>query len=147
MIVRTDHVAGGTVIVVGLVVWALSGDLPFGRLSMPGAGMLPKLVCSLMMLFGLLLILRAGDSAPLASLSWGDLGHAGPVFVITALATALYVTLGFIITFSLMLFGLLCIERRNLIAAAAYSIGVSVATYYLFSVVLKSPLEPGLLGF
>jgi hypothetical protein len=147
MILRTDHVAGGAVIAAGLFVWALSGDLPFGRLSMPGAGMMPKLVCALMIAFGLVLILRAGDSAPVASLSWTDLWHAGPVFALTALATALYVTLGFIVTFSLLLFGLLCLERRNLIAAAAYSVGVSVATYYLFSVVLKSPLEPGLLGF
>ncbi len=147
MTLRTDHVAGGVVIAAGLFVWALSGDLPFGRLSMPGAGMMPKLVCALMIAFGLVLILRAGDSAPVASLSWTDLWHAGPVFGLTALATALYVTLGFIVTFSLLLFGLLCLERRNLIAAAAYSVGVGVATYYLFSVVLKSPLEPGLLGF
>jgi hypothetical protein len=147
MILRTDHVAGGAAIAAGIFVWAISGDLPVGRLSMPGAGMLPKLVCILMMFFGLMLVLRARDSAPLASLSWKDLWHAGPVFAFTALAVAFYTTLGFIITFSLLLFGLLCVERRNLIAAAAYSVGVSTATYFLFSVVLKSPLEPGLLGF
>src|SRR5262249_45692298 len=108
MMLRTDHVAGGAVIAAGLVVWALSGDLPFGHLSMPEAGMMPNLVCSLMMFFGLVLIIRAGDSPPLASLSWNDLWHAGPVFGLTAVATALYVTLGFIITFSLLMFGLLC---------------------------------------
>jgi hypothetical protein len=147
MILRTDHVAGGVAIAAGGVVWAISGDLPVGRLSMPGAGMLPKLVCGLMILFGLLLMLRGRDSAPLATVTWSDLRHAGPVCAMTALAVAGYTTLGFIITFSLLLFGLLCLERRNLIAAAAYSVGVSTATYFLFSVVLKSPLEPGLLGF
>jgi Tripartite tricarboxylate transporter TctB family len=147
MILRIDHVAGGAIVAAGLVVWALSGDLPTGRLSMPGAGMMPKLVCSLMILFGLVLIARAGDSAPFSTLTWGDLRHAVPVILLTAAATALYTTLGFIITFSLLLFGLLCLERRNLIAAAAYSIGVSVFTDVLFSILLKSPLEAGLLGF
>jgi hypothetical protein len=147
MILRTDHVAGGVAIAAGLLVWAASGDLPFGRLSMPGAGMLPKLCCSLMILLGLVLIVRAGDSAPFSTIEWGDLRHAVPVVVLTAVAVALYTTLGFIITFSLLMFGLLAIERRNLIAAAAYSVGVSVGTDVLFSIVLKSPLEAGLLGF
>jgi len=109
MILRTDHVAGGVAIAAGGVVWAISGDLPVGRLSMPGAGMLPKLVCGLMILFGLLLMLRGRDSAPLATVTWSDLRHAGPVCAMTALAVAGYTTLGFIITFSLLLFGLLCL--------------------------------------
>jgi hypothetical protein len=147
MILKVDHLVGGAVIAAGIIVWALSGDLPTGGLSMPGAGMMPKLVCSLMMAFGLVLIVRAKDSPPLASLSWSDLSHAVLVLALTALATLVYTRLGFIITFSLLLFGLLCIERRNLIAAAAYSIGVSVGTYLLFSIVLKSPLETGPFGF
>jgi hypothetical protein len=39
VIVRTDHVAGAAAIILGLLVFALSGDLPFGSLSFPGAGM------------------------------------------------------------------------------------------------------------
>jgi hypothetical protein len=147
MTLRTDHVAGGAAIAAGFIVWALSGDLPFGHFSMPGAGMMPKLICALMILFGLVLILRARDSAPMASLDWSDITHAAPVLALTAVAVALYTTLGFIITFALLLFALLCLERRNLFVAAAFSVGVSVGTYALFSVVLKSPLETGLLGF
>ncbi|HEY2135683.1 MAG TPA: tripartite tricarboxylate transporter TctB family protein [Xanthobacteraceae bacterium] len=147
MTLRTDHVAGGLAIAAGIAVWAISGDLPVGRLAMPGAGMLPKLLCVLMVFFGLLLILRAQGSAPLASVAWGDLRHAAPVCILTALAVAFYTTLGFLITFSLLLFGLLCVERRNPIAAAAFSIGVSTVTSFLFSIALKSPLETGLLGF
>jgi hypothetical protein len=144
---RGDHVVGAAVIVIGLIIWAVSGDLPTGRLSMPGAGMMPKLLCALMIFFGLMLILRAGDSAPFAEISWGDIAHAAPVMAITVVAVALYTTIGFILSMGLMLFALLCLERRNLVAAAAYSAGVSVATYFLFTVVLKSPLEQGLLPF
>ena len=53
MIVRRDHVGGGVFVVVAALVLAVSGDLPFGTLASPGAGMLPKLVIGLMMAFGL----------------------------------------------------------------------------------------------
>ena len=38
-------------------------------------------------------------------------------------------------------------ERSNSLAAAAYSLGVSMLTYGLFAIVLKTPLEPGPFGF
>ena len=148
MIIRTDHVAGGVFVALGIVVLALSGDLPVGTLSFPGAGMMPKLVAALMILFGLLLVARAGESEPLASLAWGDLPHAARVVAITAVAIALYQPLGFIVTMTLLLFTLTFgAERRPVLAAAAFSAGVVALTYLLFAVVLKTPLEPGILGF
>jgi hypothetical protein len=147
VIVRSDHVAGGAVIAVGVAIWALSGDLPTGRLSMPGAGMLPKLLCLFAIAFGLALVLRAGGSTPFRQIDWHDLRHAMPVIAITALAVALYTTLGFLITMAGLLFALLRFERRPLVPAAAYSLCVSGATYALFVYVLKSPLERGLLAF
>ncbi len=148
MIIRTDHVAGSVFVALGIVVLALSGDLPVGTLSFPGAGMMPKLVAGLMIVFGLLLVGRAGESAPLASLAWGDLPHAARVVAITAVAIALYQPLGFIITMALLLFTLTFgAERRPVLAAAAFSAGVVALTYLLFAVVLKTPLEPGVLGF
>ena len=148
MIIRTDHVAGSVFVALGIVVLALSGDLPVGTLSFPGAGMMPKLVAGLMIVFGLLLVGRAGESAPLASLAWGDLPHAARVIAITAVAIALYQPLGFIVTMALLLFTLTFgAERRPMLAAAAFSAGVVALTYLLFAVVLKTPLEPGVLGF
>jgi Tripartite tricarboxylate transporter TctB family len=147
MTLRADHVAGGVAIAAALAVLAVSGDLPFGTLAFPGAGMMPKLICALMIVFGVLLIARADTSAPFAEISWSDLPHAVRVLAITAAAVALYTTLGFIITMSLMLFVLIALEGRNLLIAAAFSIGISASTYVLFTVALKSPLEQGLLGF
>jgi hypothetical protein len=109
---------------------------------------MPKLVTGLMILFGLLLIVRAGESAPLADLRWGDLPHAARIVAITAVAIALYQPLGFVLTMVLLLFALTFgAERRHALAAAAFSIGVVALTYLLFTVVLKTPLEPGVLGF
>jgi hypothetical protein len=135
LIIRTDHVAGSVFVALGIGVLALSGDLPVGTLSFPGAGMMPKLVAGLMIVFGLLLVGRAGESAPLAGLAWGDLPHAARVVAITAVAIALYQPLAF------------GAERRPVLAAAAFSAGVVALTYLLFAVVLKTPLEPGVLGF
>jgi Tripartite tricarboxylate transporter TctB family len=147
MTLRADHIAGGAAIAAALAVLAASGDLPFGTLAFPGAGMMPKLICALMIVFGAVLLARGKASAPLSEVSWGDLPHAIRVLAITAAAVALYATLGFVITMSLMLFALIALEGRNLFAAAAYSVGVSLLTYGLFTLVLKQPLEQGILGF
>ena len=47
MILRADHVAGGFFVAFGLLVIALSGDLPTGNLSLPGSGFLPKIIAVL----------------------------------------------------------------------------------------------------
>jgi hypothetical protein len=147
MTLHSDHVAGGVTIAAALAVLAVSGDLPFGTLAFPGAGMLPKLVCSLMILFGTILIARGSASPLFSEIAWSDLPHAAIVLAVTAAAVAVYTTLGFIVTMSLMLFALVASERRNLLAAAVYSLGVSLMTYWLFTVVLKSPLDQGIFGF
>ena len=135
---RRDHVGGGAFVVAGALVLAVSGDLPFGTLASPGAGMLPKLVVGLMMAFGLILLARAGESPPLADLVWDDLPHALRVVAVTAAAIALYTWAGFVVTMSLLLFGLIfVVERRPLLPAAAFSVGVTVLAYVLFGTLLE----------
>lgn len=147
MRLRSDHVTGAVVVAGGILVLAMSGDLPTGRMSMPGAGMWPKLLCGFAIAFGLVLLLRASVSPPFARIDWGDLRHAAPVIAITATAAALYTTLGFLVTMTGLLFVLLRFERCPLLPSTLYSVGVSIATYALFVHVLKSPLERGLIGF
>jgi len=142
-VIRRDHIAGSAFILAGVLVFAMSGDLPFGTLASPGAGMMPKLVLGLMMAFGAIILLRAGESPPLAEVAWGDFRHAATVVVVAAVAIALYTTIGFVLSVTLLLFVLLYfIERRSLWGALAVSIGVTVGSYFLFSTLLKSPLPP-----
>ena len=144
MTLRSDHIAGAAFMALGVLVWALSGDLPFGTLANPGSGFLPKLVVAVMVLFGLVLVLRAGESEPFATIAWSDLRHAAPVVLITAAAIAAYTWLGFVATFVLMLFAfLVLIERKPLLPAALYSIAVAGAAYLVFAVGLKAPLPAG----
>ena len=141
--IRRDHVAGGVFIAAGALVFAMSGDLPFGTLASPGAGMLPKLVLGLMMAFGAIIVARAGESPPLAEVDWSNLRHAATVVAVSAVAIVLYTKIGFVLSVTLLLFVLLFfIERRSLWRALAVSIGVTVGSYLLFSTLLKSPLPP-----
>jgi hypothetical protein len=135
-------------IAAGLLVYAVSGDLPWGSMAMPGAGMMPKLAVGLMVAFGVIVLARAGESPPLAEVSWSDLPHALRVMVVAAAGVALYTTLGFVVTMASMLFVLTwLVERKPLLPAAAFSIGVTVLAYLLFSSLLKTPLPRGLIGF
>ncbi len=67
---------------------------------------------------------------------------------ITAVAVAVFEWLGFLTTNVLLIFALLVvIERRRLLPATIYSLGVVVTTYVLFVYVLKTPLDTGPFGF
>lgn len=143
MMLRRDHIAGGAFIAAGLLVFAMSGDLPFGTLASPGAGMMPKLVLGLLMAFGAILVARSGESPPLAEIKWGDFRHAATVVAVTAVAIALYTTAGFVLSMSLLMIVLLyLIERRPLWRALAVSISVTVGCYLVFGTLLRSPLPP-----
>jgi hypothetical protein len=148
MTLRADHIAGAVFVAFGLMVIALSGDLPFGDLAMPGAGFMPRLIAILTIVLGLALLVRAGESAPFATINWSDGNHAVMVILITGAAIALYEWLGFIITMLLMMLGLLVvIERRNVVRAAIYSAAVVLVTYATFEYVLKTPLAEGPFGY
>jgi hypothetical protein len=146
--VRTDHIAGAAFIVLGIVVFVIGTDLPFGTVTQPGAGMMPKLMAGLMMIFAALTMIGGASSPPLASIDWSDRGHAVLVVLITAVAVSLYVRLGFLITISALVFCLLVVvERRRLLPAAVYAVTLTLFAYWLFGKALKAPLERGILGF
>jgi hypothetical protein len=148
MTLRRDHVGGGALVIAAVLVLAVSGDLPFGTLASPGAGMLPTLMIALMLAFGLALFLRARESPPLAEVAWHDLPHAARVVAVAAAGVALYVTLGFLLSIALLLFALTyAIERRPFLHAAIFSLGVTGLTYAGFHILLKLPLPRGPLGF
>jgi hypothetical protein len=148
MTARADHVAGAIFVALGLSVFVIGHDLPFGDISAPSAGMMPKLFAGLMIVFALVIMLRAGESPPFASIDWSDRWHAVQLVVITAGAVMLYRRLGFLITMAGLVFSLLAVvERRRLLPAALYAVGLTIFSYWLFGKALKSPLERGLLWF
>jgi hypothetical protein len=141
MTLRSDHVGGAAFVAFGIAIIALSGDLPFGQLSMPGSGFMPMILAGLMILFGATLILRADESAPFSETSWGDGWHAFRVTLLTAAAIVLYTELGFVITMTLMMIALLLVaEREKPLHAVGYSLAITLVTYLSFEYLLKTPL-------
>jgi hypothetical protein len=148
MTLRADHAAGIFFIALGVLVFALSGDLPFGTISSPGAGMMPKLMAGLMIAFAVAIFAIGHTSQRLAEIDWSDRWHALLVVLITAAGIYAYQRLGFLLTMSFLVFTLLVVvERRNVLIAAAYSIGLTLFAYWLFGRALKAPLERGIFWF
>jgi hypothetical protein len=148
MTLRVDHIAGSAFALFGFAVLWVSGDLPFGQIGMPGSGFLPRIVAWLMIVFGVALFLRAGETEPLAKLSWSDAPHALSVIAIAAVSIALYTTLGFIITmFAMMAALLIIIERRHPLRAGLYCLATVLGAYVAFTYLLKTPMPVGPLGF
>ena len=148
MNLRADHVAGTAFVAFGLLIIALSGDLPTGGLSMPGSGFLPKIIATLLIVFGGALVLRGKESEPFSAISWADLPHAAQVVVLTAAGIALYTVLGFLLTLILMIAAILIIiERRNPIRAAIYAAAIVGVTFVGFEYLLKTPVPNGPWGF
>ena len=148
MILRRDHVVGGVLLAVAALVYLASGDLPAGTLGSPGPGMLPFISLTLIAVFALVLLVSARESPPFADTQWVDLPHAISVAIAAALAIAFYEKLGFVITMSTLIFGVLAlIEGVQLWRAAAYALGITIGTKVLLSTLLKSPLPQGPFGF
>ena len=148
MILRRDHIVGGVLLAIAALVYLLSGDLPAGTLGSPGPGMLPYISLALIAGFALVLLVAARESPPFADTPWSDLPHAASVTVAAILAIALYESLGFVITMTALIFGVLAlIERVQLWRAAAYALAIPLGTKVLLSTLLKSPLPQGPFGF
>ena len=148
MTLRRDHVVGGVLLVVAALVYLSSGDLPTGTLGSPGPGMLPYVSLGLIACFALVLLVSARESPPFAETQWSDLPHAASVTVAAVLAIALYENLGFLITMTTLIFGLLAlIERVEIWRAAVYALGITIGTKVLLTTLLKSPLPQGPFGF
>jgi hypothetical protein len=148
MKLHRDHIAGGAFVAAGALILALSRDLPFGTLASPGAGMMPTLLIVLMMIFGLILVLRGGSSPPLADIEGNNFWHAARVVAVTAAGVAVYQSLGFIASMSLLLFVFIfAIERQPILRSALFSIGVTALAYLIFDTLLKAPLPRGLIWF
>jgi tripartite tricarboxylate transporter TctB family protein len=100
-----------------------------------------------MMALGLVVLVQARRSPPLAEVDWSDLPHAARVAVVGAATVALYEPLGFVLTMLVMLLTLIVLaERRPVLPALAFSVVATAAVYALFALLLRAPFPRGVLG-
>ena len=146
-----DRVAGVALSLVGLfVVWEslLSvRKLPLGTIRTPGPAYVPVLLASLLIVFGVAVIIVGGRARKLGTLDWSESRHAAGILGACALAAVLLERVGFRITIAAVLFLLLALlERKRVLFAAAFALALALGTFYLFDTLLRVPLPRGPFG-
>ena len=79
-------IAGGAFIALGIAVFVIGWDLPFGRISAPGAGMLPKLMAGFMILLAAGIFINGKSQEKFSDIPWSDWRHAALIIGISAIA-------------------------------------------------------------
>ena len=141
------RVAGGALVLVGLIALWESRRLPLGTLHRPGPAYMPVVLALLLILFGLALAVLASRSGRFAEVGWHEWRHAIAIFGACALAAWGLERLGYRLTITAVLFFLLfVVERRGLIGAIALTAAVAWGSFFLFDTVLRVPLPRGPFG-
>ena len=143
----TDRVAGGALVLVGLVALWESRRLPLGTLHRPGPAYMPVVLALLLILFGLALAVLASRSGRFAEVGWHEWRHAIAIFGACAFAAWGLERLGYRLTIAAVLFLLLfVVERRGLIGTIVLTMAVAWGSFFLFDTVLRVPLPRGPFG-
>jgi hypothetical protein len=142
-----DRVAGGALIIVSIVTLVLSRVLPLGTLRTPGPAYMPVLLALLLLLFGILLVIFGGRSAAWSSVAWHEWRHAVAILAACVFAALALERLGYRLTIAATLAFLLgVVERKSLVVTVVFSVALAVASFFLFSTLLRVPLPRGPLG-
>lgn len=139
-----DRVSGVSLVLLALgVIWEAQ-KLPLGTLHNPGPGYMPTLLAIVLGGLGVLIVAFGGDSVAFGSLEWGEGKHALAILGVSALAALALERIGYRLTTLLIPVILLgVVERKRLLVVAALSLGLSLASFYLFADLLKVPLPRG----
>jgi len=143
-----DRVAGGALVLVGLIAMWESRRLPLGTLHRPGPAYMPVVLALLLILFGLALAVMGARSGRFADVRWHEWRHAVAIFGACAFAAWGLERLGYRITIAaVLLFLLLVLERGRVITAVALTVVVAWGSFFLFDTFLRVPLPRGPFGF
>lgn len=143
-----DRVGGLALVVLALgVVWE-AHKLPLGTLHNPGPGFVPTLLAVALGTFGILIVALGNQSPTLGALTWTEGKHALAILGVCAFAALALERVGYRLTMLLVLVFLLgFVERKRPLTVAAFSLFLSLGSFYLFSNLLRVQLPRGPLGF
>lgn len=143
----TDRVAGGALVLIGLVAQWESRQFPMGSLHRPGPAYVPTLLALLLIVFGVAVALMGGRSQHMSEVGWQEWRHAVGIFAACAFAAWGLGWLGFRLTMACVLvFLLLVLERKGVILTAALTIAIAWGSFFLFDTLLRVPLPRGPFG-
>jgi hypothetical protein len=142
-----DRVAGGVLVLVGLVALWESRRLPLGTLHRPGPAYVPVVLALLLVVFGVALAVFGARSGRFAAVGWHEWRHAVAIFAACAFAAWGLERVGYRPTTAAVLFFLLFVlERKSLVLSVALTAAVAWGSFFLFDTVLRVPLPRGPFG-
>jgi hypothetical protein len=143
----TDRVAGGALVLIGLIAVWESRRFPLGSLHRPGPAYMPTLLALLLIVFGLGVALLGSRSRRLSEVGWHEWRHAVGIFAACAFSAWGLDRLGYRITMAVVLvFLLLVLERKGVILTAILTFAIVWGSFLLFDTLLRVPLPHGPFG-
>ena len=142
-----DRVAGGALVLIGLIAVWESRRFPLGSLHRPGPAYMPTLLALLLIVFGVAVALMGSRSQRLSEVGWHEWRHAVGIFAACAFAAWGLGHVGYRLTMaSVLVFLLLVLERKGVVLAAIFSFTVAWGSFFLFDTLLRVPLPRGPFG-
>jgi hypothetical protein len=146
--VTVDRVGGVALAVIALVWMWEARKLPLGSLQNPGPAYTPMVLAALLLGFAVLVTVRGGRTGRIAAVGWSEWRHAVAILAVLGFMAFALERLGYRLTIIVALaVVLLVLERRSWLTAAAFSLAFALASFHLFSVVLRVPLPRSPWGF
>ena len=144
----SDSILGGVAVLLGAAAFLDTLSFPKMADGAPGPALFPQILGALLVVFGLIVVVqsvrpRAGEDVhyePVAILK------AGGVLVGIALYVAFVQKLGFLITASLIMLGMMVMLKVRLRVGLPAAVAIALFSMVLFEKVLRVPLPPGILG-
>jgi putative tricarboxylic transport membrane protein len=155
---KNDYIGGGIFAGLGISIWAYTWHFPVlmeagGR--HPGPSLFPRVLASLFILFGLMVILNGwraarSETPPREEGVTGlKLNYFNPVLVVILIVAFIFLTpkLGFLITGTAILAILMMKLQVRSLKSLVISVVLSCFVYFMFAKILRVPLPIGLLGW
>jgi putative tricarboxylic transport membrane protein len=144
----TDRASASVLVLFALLVIWESRLLPLGSFRHPGPAYVPVLLASLLLIFGVLLILTAGRAPSLSSLRWTEWRHALAILAACVFAVFAIERVGYRLTMLLVLgFLVKFVERRGWVLSLTFAFSLAFGSFFLFYTLLRVPLPQGPWGF
>jgi hypothetical protein len=143
----TDRVAGGALVLLGLIVVWESRRFPLGSLHRPGPAYMPVLLALLLIVFGVVIAAMGSRSQRLVAIGWSEWRHGVGIFAAAAFAAWGLERLGYRLTMAVVLaFLLLVLERKGIVISLVITAVIAGGSFLVFDTLLRVPLPRGPFG-
>jgi hypothetical protein len=145
--VTVDRVAGGALVLIGVVTIWESRVFPLGSLHRPGPAYMPVVLAALLILFGAAVFAMDARVRRLAEVGWPEWRHALAIFGACAFAAWGLERLGYRLTMAVVVaFLLLVVERKGWALGLTLTVAMAWGSFFVFDTLLRVPLPRGPFG-